>query len=342
MIAIKNKKKGTVNDVLTFEEERRLLEIAKERAKIIEKGDSEEYLPGDIVDLWKIEKINKSLAKKGKKTIKFEKCKKNSREQARAISILIQSKQHLIKYMAKQYFSRSSNIEYDDLLAEGNLALPKAIQMFDLNSDNTLSTYAGYWITQRIQTFFLTSQLISQNPTTKRKRNIIYYDENNYQNDDKDNKNYSLIDRLYDNEDQEIINKQIYGNDIKNKINNLINTLLEKDEILVLRLYYKMFPKNLKDLFHFISEEEKKEIINKLGRKKLREKTLLADINNAKFKKIKVILKYLSLFGKKYTSSELSKTINKPENIVNKLKRKSLEKIQKKVKEENLQDLLYQ
>ena len=64
MIAIKNKKKGTVNDVLTFEEERRLLEIAKERAKIIEKGDSEEYLPGDIVDLWKIEKINKSLAKK--------------------------------------------------------------------------------------------------------------------------------------------------------------------------------------------------------------------------------------------------------------------------------------
>ena len=103
-----------------------------------------------------------------------------------------------------------------------------------------------------------------------------------------------------------------------------------------------MFPKNLKDLFHFISEEEKKEIINKLGRKKLREKTLLADINNAKFKKIKVILKYLSLFGKKYTSSELSKTINKPENIVNKLKRKSLEKIQKKVKEENLQDLLYQ
>ncbi|WP_054870541.1 RNA polymerase sigma factor RpoD/SigA [Caloranaerobacter sp. TR13] len=56
----------------------------------------------------------------------------------------------LIKKYAYKYSAKSS-LEYDDLVNEGVFGMIHAIESFDTNRNNEFSTYAVYWIKQRIR-----------------------------------------------------------------------------------------------------------------------------------------------------------------------------------------------
>ena len=61
---------------------------------------------------------------------------------------LIEANLRLVIPVAKRYII--SNIEFLDLIQEGNLGIRKAIEKFDVNKGNKFSTYAMWWIRQRI------------------------------------------------------------------------------------------------------------------------------------------------------------------------------------------------
>lgn len=59
---------------------------------------------------------------------------------------LIIHNQRLVAYIASNY--KRSNVEYDDLVQEGNIGLMRAIETFDYRKGNKFSTYATWWIWQ--------------------------------------------------------------------------------------------------------------------------------------------------------------------------------------------------
>ena len=92
----------------------------------------------------KEEKELLQLAKKGIKL--YNEKKKVPQNLLDAISSLIYYNQNLVKYIVRGYsFSfSSSQIDHEDLVAEGTTSLLKAIEKFDLNSKSRFATYAGY------------------------------------------------------------------------------------------------------------------------------------------------------------------------------------------------------
>lgn len=64
---------------------------------------------------------------------------------------LVTSNLRLVLAIAKRY--RRSNIEMEDLVSEGFLGLIRATESFDTERKVRFSTYAGYWIKQRIQRY---------------------------------------------------------------------------------------------------------------------------------------------------------------------------------------------
>jgi RNA polymerase sigma factor (sigma-70 family) len=320
--------------VLSLEEEKNLLKTAKEKVEITESGDSD-YLIGDIVDYQQAEKINKSLIAEQKKPLQFKKSSKRKRERIKAIRLLIHYNRHLVEYIAKSYYSSNAGVDYEDLVAEGIISLTKAIELFDLNSSSRFATYAGYWIHQKIQAFFAKSQLISQGPTIKERKNIIYYDEK--KSDDKESKSYSLIDSLEDSDSLDLSNQQSRRHDITIQISNLINSLKNNKEILITRLYYQIVPKNLVDIYHLLDEPEKEILKKEL---KIKKNIPQLDLSEKKCQKLSPVKKYLGLFTKKYTISELARLFNQPENLVNKLKRNAFERLRNIAQEKKLYFLL--
>lgn len=57
---------------------------------------------------------------------------------------LLLANQKLIYFLIKKYPTRG--VSFEDLVAEANLGLMKAIQKFDSNLGNRFSTYASWWI----------------------------------------------------------------------------------------------------------------------------------------------------------------------------------------------------
>src|SRR5688572_21916098 len=95
--------------------ERELLKIAKEKVKIVASGDSN-YSVGDIIDLQQAEKVNKSLVAEQKTPAQFQsftKSHKIERDRTRAIRLLIYHNQHLVKYIARHYFSANVGVDYE-------------------------------------------------------------------------------------------------------------------------------------------------------------------------------------------------------------------------------------
>jgi len=113
-----------------------------------------------------------------------------------------------------------------------------------------------------MQSFINKNQFINQGSGTKEK-SVIYYDSN-YQNDDKESKSYSLMETLHDDENAELTAEQVRHQDTTIQINNLINTLGNREEILLVRLLSKVKPSNLLDVYYLATEEEKKELKKKM------------------------------------------------------------------------------
>jgi len=226
------------------------------------------------------------------------------------------------------------------LKAEGTSSLIKAVEKFDLSSKNKFSTYAGYWIKQYMQSFINKNQFINQGSGTKEK-SVIYYDSN-YQNDDKESKSYSLMETLHDDENAELTAEQVRHQDTTIQINNLINTLGNREEILLVRLLSKVKPSNLLDVYYLATEEEKKELKKKM---KLSDKSNPELLQKHSWEKKEIhnlpsVKNYLSLFTKNYKFSEISKILGKSENTARRLKQEAFKKLQKLAKERNLHFLI--
>lgn len=61
---------------------------------------------------------------------------------------MIEHNLKLVVSIAKKY--KVKNVDIDDLIQEGNMAISKAIDMFDVSLGNKFSTYATWWIKQGI------------------------------------------------------------------------------------------------------------------------------------------------------------------------------------------------
>lgn len=171
--------------------------------------------------------------------------------------------------------------------------------------------------------------------------NLIYYD-NNYQNDDKESKSYSLLETLSDDENAELSDNLIRNQDIVTQTNGLINSLENREEILLTRLFYKIKPSNLLDVYYLMTEEERKELKTKM---KLNDKSNIEDLRNfscedKKNISLPTVKKYLALFTETYKFSEISKILGKSENKARILKQESFQKLQKLAKDRKL-DFLF-
>lgn len=84
----------------------------------------------------------------------------HEREEAR--KRLIESNLRLVLNIAKQY--RHMGIPFSDLISEGNIGLMTAIDKFDPTKGHRLSTYATWWIRQRVLRYIISNQSIIRVP----------------------------------------------------------------------------------------------------------------------------------------------------------------------------------
>ncbi len=72
---------------------------------------------------------------------------------------LVNCNLRLVVHIAKRYYdlAKINNIEFFELIQEGNEGLIRAVDMFDLKRGTRLSTYAAWWIRKRIVTFLSNS-----------------------------------------------------------------------------------------------------------------------------------------------------------------------------------------
>jgi len=191
-----------------------------------------------------------------------------------------------------------------------------------------------------MQSFINKNQFINQGSGAKEK-SVIYYDSN-YQNDDKENKSYSLMETLHDDENAELASEQVRHQDAIIQINSLINTLESREATLLVRLFSKVKPSNLLDIYYLAIEEEKKELKKKMRLSDKSSPGLLQkySLEKKEVRNLPLVEKYLSLFTKNYKFSEISKIVGRSENVARRLKQESFKKLQKLAKKRNLHLLI--
>jgi len=259
-------------------------------------------------------------------------------DQLKAIQILINRNQNLVKYLARGY-SLFSGVDYEDLVSTGIESLPKAIEKFDLNIKGRFATYAGHWIRQYFQSLINKSQFINQNSKKNEIKNKITFYDINHQSGDDDGKSYSLVDTLDEKYDEKTNYQEIKNRDILIKLNDIINKLENRESIVLLRINYKIKPSNFFDIYK-MSDDEEKEKIEKWA--KIKDKNKLFNfLKNFSLSRKKNILKdilekYLFFFNNDYKFSLVAKIIKKSENLARKIKKESLIELRKIAVKENL------
>ncbi|CAI2194128.1 3827_t:CDS:2, partial [Funneliformis geosporum] len=181
-----------------------------------------------------IKKLKIELKKKEKELKKMG--EKKVIEGGKATRFLLHYNKHFVQYLAKGYSSFNRKIDPEELVSEGISSLPKAIE----------------------------NQFINQGSENKEKKNVVYYDDSSYRNDDKESKSYSLLETLHDEENVELTAEQIRHRDTVIQTNNLINTLEDREAILLIRLLSGVKPTNLLDIYYLANEEEKGELKKKM------------------------------------------------------------------------------
>ena len=96
--------------------------------------------------------LTTTLWEKSNSPIKREDCRRR----------LIEANLRLVLNIAKQY--RHMGIPFPDLISEGNIGLMTAIDKFDPRKGHRLSTYATWWIRQRILRYIISNQSIIRVP----------------------------------------------------------------------------------------------------------------------------------------------------------------------------------
>ena len=281
----------------------------------------------------------------------------SGKQKEAALMSLIYYNQNLVKYIVKGYSYLQGQVDHEDLIAEGTIALAKAIDKFDVNSKNRFATYAGYWIRQYIQSFIHKDQLVNQLTEQKKKKednneelpqktdnkfvkerfNVLYYDRE-YQSGDKDSKSYSLVDILSEGNDN--IEEQIHRSDVKMHVNEMLSTL-EPVENLTVRLYYGIIPLKLRQLFQVVNENEREELM-KMGKSKIAWKKNWEElaIDQREVASNRIVRKYTDLLEKTYKTKEISVIIGKAEGVVRKLKQKALKKMKTVCQERGFDKIL--
>lgn len=84
---------------------------------------------------------------------------------------LVEENLGLVRKMAYEYACKS-NLEYDDLFQEGVLGLIRASEKFDPEMGNAFSTYATWWIKQKMQRYVESNLNVSR--VAKKNRGKIY------------------------------------------------------------------------------------------------------------------------------------------------------------------------
>jgi RNA polymerase sigma factor (sigma-70 family) len=310
--------------------------IGNLQKKIVEK---EKSIKSGKAGLEEVKELKTELKNKEKEIKKMG--KKKIAEGSEAIRFLLYHNQNFVKYLARGYHSFGGRIDLDELASEGITSLLKAIEKFDLNSENAFPTYAGFWIRQYIQSFINKNQFINQSSVNKEKKNVIFYDSN-YQSQDEQSKSYSLIDTLDDSENLKVNNEEIRQRETAIQVNDLINSLENREKILLIRLSHKIFPSNLLDIYHIAEKDEQEELkkVVKLGRGKNLNTLKSYSLKEKVFSNLPIVKRYLVMFTKDYKLSGLTKFLNKSENWIRKLKKESFKQLQELTKERKLHLLL--
>ena len=246
---------------------------------------------------------------------------KTKQEREKATRLLIYYNQPFVKYLISGYHYPRGEINPEDLATEGSIALLKAIENFDLSKAKKyrLASYAGYWIHQRSQSAIKKQQMFSQIPKKKeagieldeegkeippRKRNwgIIYYDRKHQDNED--DKAVSLLDTLAEEDYQ--IERQINKRDLKKRINSYLDHL-EKQDNLLIRLFFGIAPLNLAQIYPLASSTKQKELVKLAGKQKMENIVLAEKENNS------LIRKYMEMLSLPRKKEEVAKLINQKE-----------------------------
>jgi len=196
----------------------------------------------------------------------------------------------------------------------------------------------GSWAKQFIRSYIEKTQIIKSNAVNSKDMAVVFYDENMYQSDDKNS--YTLLDSL-SSDSYEMNQEEIRQHDISQTINSLINLLIDRTIIFFTRIFYKVPPMNLFDIYKICSEEEKKDLLKSLKiieNKEIEKNLLKYSLQNKKINNIALVKKYLNIFIplKQYKFSEISKIVEKSENHLRKIKQESLIMLQNLAKEQNI------
>ncbi|CFW92896.1 Putative RNA polymerase sigma factor rpoD [endosymbiont DhMRE of Dentiscutata heterogama] len=332
---------------LEANEEKELLRDAQPVVKIILAIIS---LEKKIAEKEKVRKVKSEKDQDELKKLKSELEKKNQelaeidqeklQKGINAIRSLLDRNQNIVKYIARGYSSLKGWVGSEELNSEGVLSLLKAMEKFDLNTKFRFATYAGCWVRQYIQSCINKEQFINQGGV-KDKKNVVYYDSG-YQNDDQESKSYSLQETLHDEQNNELTAEELRRQDVLIQTNNLINTLGNREAILLNRLLYKIKPSSLVDIYYLADEKEKKELQEnlKLSKKFNLEQLKKRPLEGSTIRNLPVVKKYLSLFTKNYKFIEISRILGKSENTTRQLRSKTFQELQKLAKERKLHFLI--